>query len=233
MTNNQSNKYSMYAAADNVLKSHLASTASVPAFAEAYGRFDDLLNQIREKDKERMGKTAGKVAAKDEAEDAMVMATMIVSSALSAYAHVNGNVQLKETVHVAETPFRHARPSDQLNTAKLIYDLAKANAQDLVAFGVSATMLDDFKARIAAYESAVREVASGMAERTGAKTAVGDLFVQADQVLKDELDTMMQIFRVTDPEFYNDYRAARVIKDIGVRHNKAGQPVAPPAGSPN
>jgi hypothetical protein len=81
-------------------------------------------------------------------------------------------------------------------------------------------MLDDLKARIAVYENALKEVASGMAERTGAKTAVSDLFVQADLVLKEQLDPMMQIFRINDPEFHNDYRAARVIMDIGVRHGK-------------
>jgi hypothetical protein len=42
---------------------------------------------------------------------------------------------------------------------------------------------------------------SGMAERTGAKTAVSDLFGQADEVLKEEVDPLMQIFRVTEPEF--------------------------------
>ena len=113
------------------------------------------------------------------------------------------------------------------------------------------SMLDDLKARITAYDVAVKEVASGMAERVGAKTAVSDLFMQADGVLKEELDPMMLIFRVTDPEFYSRRRknvigprgaipfcsrfsAARVIKDIGVKHTKNNTAAKTPApGAPN
>ena len=95
-------------------------------------------------------------------------------------------------------------------------------------------MLDDLKARISAYDASLKEVTSGVAERVGARTAVSDLFVQVDEVLKEELDAMMQIFRVTDPELYNDYRAARVIKDLGARHGKnAAATKTPVPGSPN
>lgn len=232
MTSNQSNKYSMYAAAAKVLNDNSGKTATIAAFAASYGRFDGLLNQIRDKDKERLGKTSGRVAAKDEAEDALVMATIIVSSALTALARAKGNVQLKEAAHVAESHLRHVRMNEQINIAKLTYDLGKANEKDLADYGITPTMLEDLKSRIAAYDAAMRDVASGMAERTGAKTAVSDLFVQADEVLKEEVDPMMQLFRVREPEFYNDYRAARVIKDIGVRHGKNAQP-APSPGSPN
>lgn len=79
-------------------------------------------------------------------------------------------------------------------------------------------MLDDLKARIGACETATRDAASEMAERVRAKSAVNDLFAKAYIVLKDELEHLMQIFRLTESEFYNDYRAARVIKDVGVRH---------------
>jgi len=232
MTGEQANKFSMYSATVNVLKAHLGSTTVIPAFAGAYERFDDLLDEIGVKDKERVSKTSGKVAAKDEAEDSMAMATVIVSSGLVALAKSKNNVQLKDAAHIMESRFRHSRPTEQLNTAKLTYDLAVANKEDLAQFGITSAMLDDLKARIAAYETAVKEVSSGMAERSGARSAVSDLFVQADEVLKDELDRMMQIFRVTDPEFYNDYRSARVIRDLGVRHGKNAAKTPAP-GSPN
>jgi hypothetical protein len=223
----------MYAVAAKVLKDNSAKTAAIPAFEASYVRFDGLLTQIRDKDKERMGKTSGKVAAKDEAEDALVMGTIIVSSALTALARAKGNTQLKEAAHVAESYLRNVRMNEQINIAKLTYDLGKANEQELPKYGVGPTMLEDLKSRIAAYDAAMKDVSSGMAERTGAKTAVSDLFSQADLVLKEEVDPMMQIFRVTEPEFYNDFRAARVIKDLGVRHAKSGQPTAAAPGSPN
>ncbi len=233
MTSEQSNKYGMYMATANLLKSSIAKTQAIPAFAASYTKLDTLVAQIAEKDKERMGKTPGKHAVRDEAEDALVTAVMIVSSGLMAMARAKGNTQLREAAYVRESRMRHARSTEQINTAKLVYDLGVANKVDLVPFAVTESMLEDLKARIAAYEAAIKELASGIAERVGARTAVSDLFVQADEVIKEEIDRMMQVFRVTDPELYNDYRAARVIKDLGARHLKPGQPAAAPAGSPN
>ncbi len=232
MTSNQSNKYTMYRSTVELLESNATKTTAVPAFATSLGKFDGLVDQIGEKDKERMTKTSGKGNARDEAEDSLVLGTLIVSSALTAFASSTGNAQLKGTVKISESHLRYVRTNEQINIAKMVLDLATANAAALAPFGVAQSMLDDLKARIAAYDAAAKQVTSGMAERVGARTAVSDLFIQADQVLKDELDPMMQFFRVSAPEFYNDYRASRVIKDIGVRH-KTGQPPAPPTGSPN
>ena len=231
MTSNQSNKYTMYRSAVELLETNTAKTAALPAFEASFGKFDSLVDQIGEKDKERMTKTPGKANARDETEDALVLGTLIVSSALTAYASSTGNAQLKGAVKVSESQLRYVRTNEQLNLAKMVLDLATANLAALSPFGVTQAMLDDLKSRIAAYDAATKQVSSGMAERVGARTAVSDLFNQADQILKDEIDRMMQFFRVSAPEFYNDYRAARVIKDTGVRHNKAGQPAAP--GSPN
>lgn len=235
MTSNQSNKYSMYTAAIELLKNNAAKTASIPAFANSFSKLDSLVTQALDKDKERMGKTPGKIAAKDEAEDALVTAAMIVASALTAFARSKGNTQLKEKAHISEGYLRHARSNEQINIANLTYDLAKGNEEGLAAFAITPTMLQDLKSRIVAYSAALQDVASGVAERMGARTAVRDLFIQVDEVLKEEVDPMMQIFRVTDPEFYNDYRAVRVIKDIGVRHTKTAQAAgtAPVPGSPN
>jgi hypothetical protein len=233
MTGNQANKHTMYAATVKLLKDSAAKTAVIPAFAGSLAKMESILTQIGDKDKERMGKTTGKHAVMDEAEDALMTATIIVASALSAFARSVGNTQLKERVHISETYLRHARSNEQINIAKITYDLAKANEQGLAAFGVDSTMLDDLMSRVSSFEAAVKQWSSGVAERVGARTAVGELFVQADEVLKEDLDPIMQVFRVKDPEFYNDYRAARVIKDIGVRHNKTGQPTTPAPGSPN
>jgi hypothetical protein len=213
----------MYTATLELLKDNAGKTAMTPAFAASFARLDSLVTQVLDKDKERMGKTPGKVAAKDEAEDALVTATMIVASAVAAFARSKGDIQLKEKAHVFEGYLRHARSNEQINIAKLTYDLAKNNEEGLAAFAITPTMLENLKSKIAAYDAALKDVASGVAERMGARTAVSELFIQVDEVLKEEIDPMMQIFRVTDPEFYNQYRAVRVIKDIGVRHAKAVQ----------
>jgi hypothetical protein len=50
---------------------------------------------------------------------------------------------------------------------------------------------------------------------------------------EDEKHSMMKFFRVTDREFYGDERAAKMINNVGVRHNKADQHNALVLGPPN
>lgn len=233
MTSEQNSKYTMYRSTVELLEKNTAKTAALPAFGVSFGKFDSLVDQIGDKEKERVTKTPGKVNLRDEAEDALVLGTLIVASALTAYASSTGNSQLKGAVKISESQLRYVRTIDQLNMAKVVLDLATANLAALGPFGVTQTVLDDLKARTAAYDAATKQVSSGMAERVGARTAVSDLFIQADQVLKDELDRMMHFFRVSAPEFYNDYRAVRVIKDVGVRHGKTAGSIAPAPGQPN
>jgi hypothetical protein len=50
--------------------------------------------------------------------------------------------------------------------------------------------------------------------------------VQANEILKEELDPMVEIIRIREPELYSDYHIARLIKDIGVRHKKGQKAIA-------
>lgn len=233
MNSNESNKYSMYMGTVRLLGSNQTKTGTIPAFAESYQKLSSLVDQIQVKDKERMGKTPGRVAAKDELADAMVTATVIVAAAVAAYARKKGNTQLKEAIHIHESHLRHARGSEQVNRAKLTYDLAKGIGNDLASVAITPAMLGELKSRIAAFEESLKDVSTGVAERVGARSMLSELYVQADDVLKEEIDPMMQIFRSSDPEFYNEYRSVRVIKDLGVRHAKSGQPTTAAPGSPN
>ena len=235
MDSYQSNKYSMYIATVELLRDNAARGAGIQAFATTFAKLDALVTQIMEKDKERMGKTSGKVAAKDGAEDLLTVSTILIAAGLSALGQTTGNAELKQRAHLTESAFRTARSTEQINIANLVYDLAKANEEALAPFGITPAMTEELKSRIAAFDAAMKDVASGTAERVGARTALAEMFNKADELLREELDPVMHIFRLTDPDLYNDYRAARVIKDIGVRHVKTPETAgaAVPAGSPS
>ena len=220
MDSYQANKYSMYLATVELLRDNAARSAGIQAFATSFAKLDALVTQIREKDKERMGKTPGKVAAKDGAEDALTASTIMIAASLSVLAQTTGNPELKQRAHLTESTFRTARSTEQINIANLVYDLAKVNQEGLAPFGITPAMIEELKSRVNAFDAALKDVASGMAERVGARMALAEMFNKADELLREELDPVMHIFRLTDPDLYNDYRAARVIKDIGVRHVK-------------
>ena len=51
------------------------------------------------------------------------------------------------------------------------------------------------------------------------------MFGVTNELLKEDLDRLVKMYRMSHPDFYNQYRAARIIHDIGGGHSsKNGEP---------
>jgi hypothetical protein len=57
---------------------------------------------------------------------------------------------------------------------------------------------------------------------------MSNLFTQADTILTEQLDRMMEKFNSSDQQFYQEYKSAREIKDLGHRIEKPETPVNNP-----
>jgi len=82
----------------------------------------------------------------------------------------------------------------------------------------------ELEGKIKAFSASIGQRESSVAGRVGARANLLELFDVADRTLTDELDRMMELLRGSQTQFYNEYFAARVIKDLGARHR-----AAPPA----
>ena len=52
----------------------------------------------------------------------------------------------------------------------------------------------------------------------GARGTLAGLFNEVDELLTDEVDRFMELLRNKEPEFYNKYFVACVVKETGIRH---------------
>ncbi len=218
MTNNQENKRGMYSTVLPLLKANTGKTGSVPAFAPAVASFETTLAQINAKEKERSEGTTGKLETRDNAEAELIDALIPVAGALAAYASETNNTELKEKAAVKISVLEHMRDLDLLDKAKAIAGYAQEQNTNLVPYGVSADVLTALDQKRSAFETAVAELGKGKVERTGARTALNDLFDTADDILKNKLDNMMKVVRKNEPQLGIAYDAARVIKDLGAGH---------------
>ena len=228
MTNNQENKRGMYSTVLTLLKANTGKTGSVPAFAAAAASFETTLAQINAKEKERNERTTGKMETRDIAEAELIDALMPVAGALAAYASETNNAELKEKAAVKISVLERMRDLDLLDKAKAIAGYAQDQNTNLVQFGATADVLTALDQKCSAFETAVAELGKGKVERTGARTALNDLFDAADDTLKNKLDNMMKVVRRNEPQLGIAYDAARVIKDMGAGH-ALKQPVPTPA----
>ncbi|MBI3365892.1 MAG: hypothetical protein HY033_13420 [Ignavibacteriae bacterium] len=223
----QENKLTMYEAVLSLMGSNGTVVTGVPALKEAKDSFDATVQQIKVKGRERHEATAGKTATKQQAEDALVASLMEIASALYSFAWKAGRNDVKEIADVTETKLRRMRDTELESRAKSIHEKATADASGLANYNITAEKISNLQGRIADFGSALGERESSAAGRTGLTTTLTTLFDQADEILAEDLDRLMETVRDANNDFYNTYFSARVIKDTGIRHKKA-EPAPPP-----
>lgn len=228
MNKNQENKLTMYEAVSTLLKDNAAIVSSVVAMQSAATTLASSIQRIKDKGQEKTTVTAGKTQTKREAEDALVLAALEIAAALFAYARRTKNNELKEIADVTETKLRRMRDTELGAKAKTIHQRANAEVANLGDYSVTAEKLAELQTLITDYIVATGQRESSVAERSGATQALAALFDETDELLYDDLDRLMETVRSTETDFYNEYFAARVIKDIGLGKG-ATKPPAPAA----
>jgi hypothetical protein len=228
MNKEQENKLTMYEAVLTILNNNGAAIDAIPALAELKDEFVTLVGNIRVKGIEKREATAGKTATKQAAEDAMIPVLLGVASAVYTYARRVNNSEMQAISNVRESKLRKIRDTELVSIATSIHTQATANAAALGDYGITAPMLADLQTKISAFATAIGGREGGVAMQVGATTALTSMFDEADDKLVEDIDRLMEQVRSTDVDLYNEYFAARVIKDIGVRHEPVPPPIPPP-----
>lgn len=223
------NRLSMYHGVDTVLTENAPLYAELAALVAASKSFSDLLAKLGAKSIEVDEATKGKTRTKAQAEDDLVDVLMPVGSALWAYATASRDTEMAARTRINDSMLRRVRDTELLGKAKGVHAEAAAKLAGLADYGITQPTLDDLSAKIEAYSAALGNRESSVAERIGAREALAGLFAEADSVL-EQIDAIMELMRANSVQFYNEYFAARVIKDVGIRH-RAEEPAAEPQGA--
>lgn len=227
MTDRQENKFSMYLATQAVLDNNNAVWAGTPAFVTAKGALDDAISGISKARQTQEKQTKGVTEDKSVAKEAAITKAVSVAAGTFAYASVTGNNTLKEQVNYSPTELRQSRDTILADRLRVIFNAASDNAAALVDYGIQAGDLTDLDALITAYEDVLEAPRTAIGERANATSELESLFDTADTILKEQLDKLVEIFKASALEFYNQYKSARVIVDLGRRSADSDEPTPP------
>jgi hypothetical protein len=227
MNKRQENKFTMYEGMSTLFRTNTETVNSVQMLKDSVDEFGATVTAIRTKSEEVSNASTGKTAVKSQAEDNLIAVLLPMASGLYVYAKKQNNSELKEKAKLTESQLRNVRDTALAAKGDIIASLAEAHVADLVPAGITAAMIGDLKVKVQAYLDALGARESGVAERIGARTSMEDLFAKADEILEEEIDPAMQLIRTSNPQFYNEYFTLRVVKDTGIRHEKAAPAPAP------
>jgi hypothetical protein len=218
------NKLSMYEGTGTLLKANAGKLAAIPALAAAAEDFADVVGRIKAKGLEVDNASAGKAQKKANAEEELLDALLPVSSALSAMAAVSKDPELKARVVVTEAQLRKMRDTDLAKKADGIYQAGVEKLAAAADFGITQEMLTELDAKSKAFSQAMGERESSVGQRIGARSAMMDLYDEADAILTGRLDNLMGLLRKKEAQFCEEYNSTRVIRDAGLRHKPVASP---------
>jgi len=211
MDDRQENTLSMYQVVGPLLDANATVWSGVPAFVSARTAFGTEVTTIQAQAQAQQQPSTGVTADKQQLRSAMADAAMVVVGPLSAFAAVTGNGDLAAQTAFTRSDFSYGRDNDAATNGDVVHTHATANAAALVNYGVTAAMLTALRSAIDAYRASISLPRQVITTTSAATTQLAAAYVRADAVLTGQLDKLMELFRLTNPTFYQEYQSAREI----------------------
>jgi len=228
MTKHETNKRGMYRALDAVFQSNVVLISDLTVITTAVSKLNTVVEQIDSVNEKYLLAAGGKTETKNLAEDALLEDVMPVKSALYALGIASGNEELKALAGGSESSLKKMRDADFLAKCKMIKKEVAARLTDLAPYKITESMLTELQERIDEFEEALGGKDSGLTNRSALRKELSEKFDATDEIIEHELDTMIELIKKSQPLFYDQYFAARNIKDLGATHKteeaKPGEP---------
>ena len=215
MNTNQEDKLSMYYVVKNTCEKYQTTWTTNAVFAATYNLWVAKLLLIESNRDAQTLETTGITTDKTAKRAAMTDKALFMENRLQSYANVTNNPELLESIQYSASDLKKARDTDVVGICNTILTKANANAAALVTYGVTAVMITDLQAAITAYSTTLARPKAAKSQTKTATENLVKLFKEADDLLTKRLDLDIELFKTSKPEFYSQYKTARIVTATG------------------
>jgi hypothetical protein len=165
------------------------------------------------------GAAGDKAAARDGLEDVL----FLMCEALGALAHIANDNELRALVGLSRSAIDNLGEEDLGNRATNVLARANAKKTELATLQVTQANIDELDQALQNFQASKAKPRTAVVERSVQTESLSGLLREASNILRDQIDKMVNLFGRSNPEFVAGYRSARVIVDRAAGH------AAPPA----
>jgi hypothetical protein len=124
-------------------------------------------------------------------------------------------------------------PDDELITrAGVVIERANARKTELATLQVTQENLQELTLKLQRFSDQKTQPRTASAERAARTNSLESLIREANSILRDQIDRMVNLFSRTDPQFVSGYQSARVVVDRAATH-KAPKAAGTPPPNPH
>lgn len=231
MNNVQLNKFAMYLVVIAVLDKFAELVASVPAFATKVGVLKQTVEAVSDLAGEVDKGTGGKTEVKRTAASEMAHIVAKLVGLLHTYAVEKGDRDLMAQTAVSETAITERRDAERDAYASDLVDLVENHKAEAADWGVTDEKISKARSAVEAAKTSLSERNETRTERSGQRKQIDSKFDEIDLTLDQQIDKWVEEQEDDNPQFYAEYKAARVIRDVAAgRKGDDEEPSASDAG---
>lgn len=199
----------MFGSVHTVLTANQAIWNSVPAFASAVGLFENKLAILDVKLSEQSVAMTGVTLEKQEQLNRLSEAMFLVHNALYLHGKETGSIILQERNRTSKSELlRLTIGRAKVHGNDLKNDLL-AYGSALDAYGITPAFVTDLMARLDSLPELIESSRMALLHRKGATKAIDETEAQLTEILRDQLDRMILVFKNDHPQLVSDYQHAR------------------------
>lgn len=217
----QNAKLNSYRATEKHIEDNAVITSSTPAFQTAFNILKAKIAAIVNTAQQKSGALTGVAADKKAAKQNLCKLAATVAGAIYAYASANNNETLQQSMNLPVTALMRARDEAVAPLCQMIHDRAESDFDALKDYGIKPVHLTDLQTALADYFAKSINPRSAVSNRKTVNANLTVLFKEADEILKNQLDKLIELFREDHPDFVNTYFETRIIVDPPTRERKS------------
>ena len=215
MTIPQEDNLTMYYGVKNTCERFQSTWTANAAFAAAYNFWAAKIPMIEQNRDAQLLETTGVTTDKKGKRAFMTEKALYIENRLQSYGNVVNNPELLESVSYTPSDMKNARDTDIAGICNTILTRANANAAALVNYGVTAGMITELQTAITTYVATLAKPSAAKSQTKNATENLTKLFKEANDILTKRLDLDIELFKVSKPDFYSQYKTSRIVISTG------------------
>lgn len=214
MTSKQDSKLKMYLTVRIFLLSNRAILAKLPNCNEFMTALDNSIKEIQSINEQNQFNTKGITGNKQELREALSVLIVDNSSKMQAYARY-----IHDTVLLSETKFtisllRKVSALELVDIAKGLHNRIQGVIDKVTEYNLTAETQTAFRTATDAFNDSIPQPRQSQLKIKENTLLGSNAFADADEALSN-IDTLVEIVKLTEPNFYANYKNARKIVEYG------------------
>jgi hypothetical protein len=226
MTDAQSNKLDMYLVVQDFYENNQATIDAVPARATAFGQLVTNITNINTEVAGQSTNTTGVAQDKSALRSTLDDITAVTFAAAKAWALATSNNTLAAEFDYSLTDIQRVKDDTMQGFCNHRITIVNDNLVSLADYGLDAASVTAWQDALNAYVAVLESPRQAINTRHLHTQALKSLFTETSNLFSSQLDPLMLVFKLSDPDIYNAYKQARIIIN---RSSSSSSPATPNA----